>query len=162
MVFTIEAGDMWQTTDLDHAVAEELFGWKWMAFKGIPIRDAPGYPEKCRVRRFISPESLKNKRWKEYFAETNGAPATGEEPLSYCYCSSRGPEMVPHFSGHADAVREMEDEINRRGLWDKYADALAAQVGGSPKNLMRAKCEDKCIAALVAVGSKYIREEPAA
>jgi hypothetical protein len=55
----------------------------------------------------------------------------------------------------------MEEEIRNRGLWSKYADAVAAQYeAGEGETLAEvmvfADCESRCLAALVAVGSKYI------
>lgn len=63
-------------------------GFQWIAFDGTPIRGTPGYPETMRVRQFMSPKQMKNRAWKAFFRERNGAPATGDEPLSYKYCSS--------------------------------------------------------------------------
>lgn len=158
---------IWQTTELDHAVAEEFFGWKWIAVTDIPVRRTPGYPNRMRVRRFVPPDVFTNKRWKDYLAEAEVGDATGDEPLDYCYCSSNGPHMVPHFSGHRDAVEAMEKELRRRKLWDKYRKQLWAQVTGEPQpddavidesRLAAADCESRCIAALAVVGSKHVEQ----
>lgn len=142
--------EMWQTTQLDHAIAERLFGWRWIAFRGMPTNDHPLYDDPVcrggpgiRVRRFMSPEALKSEQWQQYWAEHEGAPATGDEPLAYCYCSSCGPAMVPHFSGHEDAAKQMERALDKRGLWTAYENAL-----GGPKKARRASCKRRCIAAL--------------
>lgn len=163
MQFTIDAKSMWQTSDLDYYVAEVFFGWRWLAFNDIPVRGTPGYPAECRVRRFYPPddelaESERGKRrWAEYFAERPHEPANGDEPLDYCYCSSNGPHCVPHFSGHADACQELEREIRKRGLWSRYMEILAVQIGSTDDpDLYLAPCDQKCIAALAAVGSKYV------
>lgn len=154
-VMAIPKDSMWQTTALDEAVAEELFGWEWLAFEGVPVRGTPGYPNKCRVRQFVPPKKERHKSWNEC------AKADGSEPLSYRYCSSYGPDCVPHFSGHEDAVLAMEKEIHRRKLWDDYQGFLAAQIGSDKSHKLRfATCEQKCIAALAAVGSKYVTAEP--
>jgi hypothetical protein len=139
---------MWQTTNLDYAVAEELFGWRWMTCKGIPVRGTPDYPKECRVRRFYPPETLANKQWQEYFAEQGGIePSTGKEPLDYSYCSSQGPACVPHFSGDHNAIAQMERELRKQKVqWGRYISILGK----------RRSCKAKCIAALAAVGSKYV------
>lgn len=155
--------EMWQTTDLDEAIAEEIFGWRWLAYKDTPVRGTPGYPAECRVRRFFPPKTLENKKWQEYFAEIGGyEPANGDEPLDYSYCSSFGPAMVPHFSGHRDAIDDMETELEKRGLFNEYVKHLTNQLGDdSPRKVLRADCKTKCIAALAAVGSKYVTIEEA-
>lgn len=156
----IDAKKIWQTTAMDEAVAEELFGWKWLAFTCRPTRSHPEYPKEMRVRRFYPPVESLGKQWAAYFKEHPHEPATGDEPLSYCYCSSNGPHMVPHFSGHEDAILQMEKELHRRKLWDDYQGFLAARVRSDDTAKLRfASCEDKCIAALAAVGSKYVTAE---
>lgn len=157
---------MWQTTDVDYAIAEEFFGWKWLSFLGTPMRDHPDYVtsrngnEHIRVRQFFSPEALKSKRWKEYFVAHDAKPATGEEPLSYAYCSSAGPAMVPHYSGDFNDCRKMEDEIRRRELFETYHEMLMCQVGIEDESIHFASCEDRCLAALATIGSKYVRYPP--
>ena len=170
----INASQMWQTTKLDEAIAEEFFGWRWLAANGIPVRGTEGYPNKVMCRRFFPPDdklasSASGKRqWAEYFEETPHVPATGDEPLDYCYCSSNGPHRVPHFSGHWDAIRELEVEIDRRKLWNDYESRLATICDAWAKDgiinqrkLRKATCEQRCVAALAAIGSKYIKFEPA-
>lgn len=162
-IYTIKPTDMWQTTSLDCAVAEELFGWKWLAFNGRPTTSHPEYRTRkdIRVRRFFPPVESLGKQWQEYFKEVPHEPANGDEPLCYSYCSSNGPHMVPHFSGHESAVKDMEQEIHRRGLWAEYREHLKAQIGKEDDaSLNFADCESKCIAALAAVGSKYVTSEP--
>jgi hypothetical protein len=83
--------------DLTEELAIRLLGWKWMSFVGIPTRGTEGYPRECRVRRLFSPQELKDKRLKDYFQKHDLAEATGEEPLSYAYCSSQGPAIPPRF-----------------------------------------------------------------
>jgi len=165
----IDPKRIWKTSDLDYCVAEELFGWKWLAYLGIPVRDTPGYPNKVLVRQFFSPGIEANKHWLDYFAHKGGGfqPATGDEPLSYRYCSSQGPEMVPYFSGHQEAMRAMEEELDRRNLFDDYQKHIAAQLRClnddetfDVKKVRNADCETRCIAALAAVGSKYVTQNP--
>lgn len=160
---TIRANRMWQTTPLDHAIAEEFFGWRWLAYQGRPVRSHPEYPKEMRVRRFYPPDtelakSKSNKQaWKEHFVECPHEPAKGDEPLCYCYESSMGPHMVPHFSGHAEAIAKLERELVKRKLFDRYQKILAVCIGSSvPGDLATAECEDKCIAALATVRSKHI------
>lgn len=159
---------------LDMAIAEELFGWKWLAFTGIPTRGTPGYPANMKVRRFFPPEALTHDQWNEYFHEIGGyEPATGKEPLDYCYCSSSGPHAVPWFSGDLGEARNIEHEIEKRGLLDLYEGFLMAQVLGrgfdavnekiDSRRLRKATPEQICMAALSALGSKYVTqldEEP--
>lgn len=131
--------EMWQTTNLDYAVAESLFGWRWLAHEGIPVRGTPGYPQKTTVRRFYPPDKELGQRWMDYFEENGGArPANGDEPLDYAYCSSSPPHYVPHFSGHESDIRDMEKELKRRGLFAKYK----AELGRGKT------CKARCIAAL--------------
>lgn len=146
-------------TNLDYAVAEEFFGWRWLTFFGRPERGTPGYPAECQVRRFFPPEKELHKSWLNWFKENPTAPATGDEPLDYSYCSSNGPHPVPFVTGDFNAVHEMEKEIDRRKRWKRYQEILAGQC----RKPHLAKPEDRCIAALAAVGSKYVTQEtPAA
>lgn len=156
--------EVWQTTNLDEAVAEEFFGWKWMAYRGIPVRGTPGYPQECIVRQFLSVDAVKNPRWQEFLKENDGRETTGDEPLAYCYCSSQGPAIVPHFSGHHRDIATLEKELRRRKLWSQYRQHLWAQIGGDGEieedRLADADCESRCIAALAVVGSKHVRPVP--
>jgi hypothetical protein len=148
----------WQTSDLDYLIAEEIFGWKWLAYIGIPVRGTPGYPQTCRVRRFFPPETLSQESYEKWAVEHEAGPATGAEPLDYAYCSSCGPAPVPHFSGHAEAARMLEKELHKRGrtIWERYLSALAECVeDGEPLQL--ASCDAKCLAALVAIDSPNVR-----
>jgi len=138
-----------EQNQLSAAVAEEFFGWRWWSFVGIPTRDHPGYPAKCRVRQFLPPQSLANKRWIAFFDGADGRGATGDEPLAYTYCSAAGPDCFPSFSS---GVATLEKELNKRGLLKKYHDILA--------RMMHASCEQRCIAALAAADSKYVTNHP--
>lgn len=180
-IIEIDDDDFWQTTELDEAIAEEFFGWRWMAFRGQPTKSHPQYwdPEVrdkgIMVRQFLTPKSLHDKRWLDFFEENEGRPADGTEPLAYCYCSSCGPAMVPHFSGHASAVRKLEDELRTRRrnrphpdkLWEMYRRQLWVQLGNDwtddtvidERKLSGADCQTRCIAALAVIGSKYVRRD---
>lgn len=156
---------MWQTSDLDYYVAEVFFGWRWMSFHSRPVRSHPDYPKEMRVRRFYPPDDQLaesesgKKRWAAYFKEEPHETATGDEPLCYCYESSSGPHCVPHFSGHADACVELEREVRKRGLWERYMEILAVQIDSEEDDaLYLAPCDAKCIAALAAAGSKYVTQ----
>ncbi len=127
--------------DTNEQIATKLFGWKWIAYIGRPMNSHPEYRtrEKMRVRRFVSPQLLANKNWIKHFESIGGyADAIGDEPLDYCYCSSMGPEIVPCYSSSEAACEEMQTEIVRRGLWEKYQDSLPLYPW----------CEDRCRAAL--------------
>lgn len=91
--------------ELNHLVAEQLFGWKWISWVSRPTRSHPNYPVECRCRRFFSPELLADgTQWKEYLANHDSQEADGEEPLDYSYCSANGPEMVPDYFGRDDIL----------------------------------------------------------
>lgn len=159
--------EIWQITELDRMVAEEFFGWRWMAFIGTPTRSHPDYPKPVRVRQFMSPEGLASERWLEYWRKHDGAPAYGNEPLSYRYCSSMGPAQVPHFSGNWNAIADLEQELRGRELWNDYRQQLWSQVVGSEGldgidegRLAAAGHKARCIAALAVVGSKFAAPEP--
>lgn len=72
-------------------IAEKVLGWKWVSFTSTPVRAAPGYPEKCRVREFVSPNGRKN--LESHFDDVEDSDGT--EPLAYCYCSSQGGGYPP-------------------------------------------------------------------
>lgn len=155
---------MWKATSLDFAVAEELFGWKWWSYFGRPVRSHPEYPKEMRVRRFYPPLESLCDQWQDHFKRNPHEPAIGDEPLCYSYESMNGPHDVPHFSGHRDACEDMEREIAKRGLFEKYFDFLAQQTRAKRQNgtinekkRHFAKCEDRCLAALATVGSKYVQ-----
>lgn len=147
------------TANLDERVAEEFFGWRWMAFTGTPVRGADGYPNKTTVRQFFPPDSDLSEDWRKYLEKHGASPASGNEPLSYRYCSSCGPHVVPHFSGDENALKHVERELDNRNSWDKYQEMLVDQLEAfdsqgkvDGKKLRAATCEQKCIAALAAVG----------
>lgn len=157
--------EFWQTTELDHAIAEEFFGWKWMAFRGIPVRGTKDYPTKQIVRQFFPPKSLENPEWIEFLAKNEGRRADGSEPLSYRYCSSVGPASVPHFSGHDSAIADLERELRRRGLWTDYRNQLWVQVTQQTDDmqieestLADADHKSRCIAGLALVDSRFLSE----
>ena len=83
--------------DKNQELAVLFLGYKWIAFNGKPVKSHPDYPKDMRVRRLFSPEQLDEPRWADWLKERNAEPATGEEPLSYCYCSSQGFPHVPNF-----------------------------------------------------------------
>lgn len=113
---------------LNQLIAVEVFGWRWISFVGVPVRGSPGYPKKCRIRRFVSPELLVSERWMKHFERVGGySDAVGDEPLDYSYCSSQGPELCPDFVGHFFACNEVMQHPN----WPKVRDTvLSATIGG--------------------------------
>ena len=145
----------WQTTDVDCAIAEEFFGWKWMAF------DAASHPQSDPpqiVRRFMFPDQLESPEWIEFFREQHGHPADGTESIDDTALTN-----VPHFSGHEIEIAHVERELRWRHLWHEYRDQLWAQIGGTgpidESRLADAGCEDRCIAALAVVGSKFVKPD---
>jgi hypothetical protein len=93
--------------ELDEEVAKKIFGWRWMSWVGIPVKGTPGYPARCRIRQFMSPDTMRNQRWLDFWNRSDVGEvreATGDEPLSYCYCSSQGCEIPPDYSGADDIV----------------------------------------------------------
>lgn len=89
--------------NIDELIAQKLFGWKWVAFSGIPIRGTEGYPNKTMVRQFCSPMHIEQL---QKMVEVRDADMS--EPLSYRYCSSMGPECVPQFHQALEIVVELE------------------------------------------------------
>lgn len=85
--------------DIDAELAVRLLGWKWLSFMSRPMASHPEYEsgKKIRCRQLFSPKQLCDARWKSFFAKEDARDATGEEPLSYAYCSSNGPAIVPKF-----------------------------------------------------------------
>lgn len=145
------------SAQLDAAIAEKFFGWKWMAFVDTPTKAHPEYPRDVRVRRFFSSESLSGTSWIKFFGDRGGEQATGDEPLAYCYCSSGGPQRVPHFSGDESAAVQMEWQICTRGLWERYAAELWESVDRFAEPdvdegcLSGPSCRTRCLAALSVV-----------
>lgn len=82
-----------------HGMTEQILiqelGWKWMSYIGIPTRDTEGYPNECRVRELFSAKAMKSKGWPDFVEKCKVQEATGDEPLSYGYCSSSGPSAWP-------------------------------------------------------------------
>lgn len=153
----IKASDIWQETELDRIIAHEFFGWRWLAFNGIPIRDTPGYPNETRVRQFFPPRESLGKQWQRWFAQSGEVTeADGTEPLSYRYCSSMGPHIVPHFSGHDNEFPQVADELKKRGKWGAFVLHLGKITGNSLSKMMDATPEEKCLAALAAIESKFV------
>jgi hypothetical protein len=122
----------------DALIAEKLFGWKWMSKVSVPVKGTPDYPKHCRVREFLAPDEIENRRtneyWLDYFArEGEMLEATGDEPLAYSYCSSQpGIRLAPPaYTSDASAdysvlakVRETWDDVDLfnfgsalAGLW---------------------------------------------
>ncbi len=91
-------------SDLDEQVARLVFRWKWMSWLGMPAKGTPGYPTECRIQAFVSPETLAAPRWLAFLADRELQVASGDEPLHYWYCSSRGPEYPPPYSQSADIL----------------------------------------------------------
>jgi hypothetical protein len=86
------------TAEQVERIAIHCFGWKWMAWPGRPIKSHPEYAtgSKIMVRTFLSPEQQQRletePNWVDFWERTGhvAVEATGDEPLAYCYCSSRG------------------------------------------------------------------------
>lgn len=138
---------------LDYAVAEEIFGWRWLRYHGVPVRGTPGYPEHCYVREFFSPHT------KDFDAMQ---PATMSEPLSYAYGSSSPPAYVPNYSGSYDSAHCVEVMMHKAGFWNQYRDALYARLNVKPADQLKthllakfhlAHPADRCEAALAVVRS---------
>lgn len=113
-----------KNTELSQAISQAMFGWRWVSFQGIPTIDTDGYPNETRVRQFFSPEQLAHQQWIDYFAKHGGADATGDEPLSYRYCSSYGPACYPDFAADENEFRKVASKLVEANLWDKYVAEL--------------------------------------
>lgn len=120
--------------EIDTALAEMLFGWKWVAWKG---------------QRYIVPlnEGLRDDEiW-----------ASGDEDVW-----AAGTRDVPHYSASIRGAFEVEAEIERHGrtVMLDYCDALMRQCGvGSfslEENLFKlihSSAADRCRAALSALSA---------
>lgn len=146
------------SAQLDAAIAEKFFGWAWVSFIGRPVRSHPDYPKEVRVRRFFSRSSRSDDRWTAFIADKKASFFVAEDvPLAYCYCSSCGPQLVPHYSGDEAAAVTMELAIYTRGLWKKYVKELWANVDRSAEpdvdsgSLSGPSCRTRCLAALSAL-----------
>lgn len=83
--------------NLTNTVLTEVLGWKWMSYVGVPVKGTAGYPAKCRVRKLMSPKTLKSHDWVAFLLTHEGREADMTEPLDYSYCSSQGPERPPQI-----------------------------------------------------------------
>ena len=126
---------------IDEQIVMKLFGWQWIAFNGTAIKSDPDYPKARRVRRLCSPQLLKHKDWKAFFADNDAKPADGSEMLAYCYCSFNGPEIVPHFSDSLDECAIAEKELKRRKLLGIYEAKLKERC---PKQMFMAPALVRC------------------
>jgi hypothetical protein len=136
---------------LDYTVAEQIFGWRWLTYHGVPVRGTPGYPEQCAVREFFPPHA-------KGFDEMQ--LATMSEPLSYAYGSSVPPHYVPNYSGSYDSAHCVEVVMHKAGLWNQYRDALYERLHVKPEDQLKthllakfhlAHPADRCEAALAAL-----------
>jgi len=114
-------------------IATGMFGWKWIAYDdGIPVKGTPGYPKRCRVRILMSPETRRKKDWKDFLSTRNASEATGSEPLDYCYCSSKGYEVFPNYTGWQDPlVLERAKRLWKRRdarKWKAFCAALPDEI----------------------------------
>lgn len=152
-------------TKLDYAVAEDLFGWEWLAYRSRPTRNHPDYytenATNVLVRRFFPPLRSLDSIWAVWRENKQPVPAKGDEPLAYCYESSAGPHPVPQYSSDFGSGLVLK-EIKRRRIVRRFAAELQASVGSNKiEKLLFATPEQKCIAALAAVDSKHIQRVPA-
>lgn len=112
------------------AVNERLFGWKWMAFHGHPIREGGRTtPPPTRVRIFVGPQYIADPDW-GWLGE-----ATGEEPLAYCYCSSSGSPIPPVFRAEDDikVLNHIKKRWRRRSPeYKKFVELLPSPIDYEP------------------------------
>ncbi len=142
--------------NLNELVATQVMGWKWMRYEDIPIRGTPGYPQKCMVRRLLTPNALGNEAWKRLFQ----GEAYGTEPLEYCYGSSSGPAIIPDYSHDESACELVEDRLEELGLIDALPAALE-RIGRTAKELKRpykTTCRQICEAALLVMKEREPHE----
>jgi hypothetical protein len=85
--------------DIDAELAVRLLGWKWLSFMSRPVSSHPLYEtrQEIRCRELFSPRQLASDTWVAWLKSKDARDATGDEPLSYAYCSSSGPERPPRF-----------------------------------------------------------------
>lgn len=150
-------------SDLQRDVAERVMGWRWVAFEGVPTRDTAGYPAKCRVRMFCPPDMIESN------ADTWIGEATGDEPLSYKYCSSSPAPFVPDWHSDPGAAWQVVERmrelgwtcvvtVNDDGAWcelARYGDEIIASSVVCHHSLDMP--EAVCRAALAAVEASHER-----
>ena len=132
-------------TPTEYAI--KYWGYKWMAFTGIPVRGTEGYPRKQRVRMLMSPEQIDARRNNIDAAKewSDIQPATGNEPLAYAYCSSGGyiaslpSEKDMRLGAHERRIDELKAENTKL---QKKINAAAKMVddfedGDSPGDVGR-------------------------
>lgn len=138
--------------DKNEEIAIKLMGWKWMTFHGIPVKGAPGYPEECTVKQLFTPEALANPKWQEIFT----GEATGQEPLSYTYCSSGfNAATVPNYFEDMKACELIEARLKSLGLINLFQTELerVERTRAEKKHEWRPSPRMLCVAALAAVAN---------
>lgn len=83
----------------DEEFAVKFLGWKWMSFLSRSTKSHELYKtgQEIRCRQLFSARQLANEDWAAWLNSKDACEATGEEPLSYAYCSSNGPAFAPVF-----------------------------------------------------------------
>ena len=137
-------------SELNEKIAEIYFGWKWVSYVGVPIRGTPNYPQKTRVRMFLSPKQQASEAMANWVKEYDARDADGTEPLAYDYCSSHSYAVPPpHFTGDWNAIRELEETIRKDdGDWSVYQWHLEKSVLKSNMPWFDATKRQRCRAAL--------------
>jgi hypothetical protein len=117
----------------DCFLAEQLFGWKWISWHGIPVRGTPRYPTKCRVRQLLSPEKAADPAWRDCLGHRadEKREAVGTEALAYAYGSNTGiaADNVPHYTTTASDDYYVLEQA--RAIW-KASGQWADFVGHLP------------------------------
>lgn len=115
----------------NEAIAIKFFGWQWMSWVGIPVRETPGYPKKQRCRQFMSSEQLDDERWQRFLKENDAKQANGDEPFEHSnsFPSGGTRAMVPDFEGDWNAMRKLELKIWKRGGWGEYQNRICLLDG---------------------------------
>lgn len=68
--------------DITEELAIRLLGWKWISYTESMYNHDTGAIEERRVRSFLSPNCLSDKRWKIFLESHEGLDATGNEPVA--------------------------------------------------------------------------------
>jgi hypothetical protein len=125
--------------EFDAWIAEHIMGWKWATLNPETYRELTG------KRSLVEPDFEDDKY---YVCCSKDLPRA-----SYWY------KDFPYYSTDLSAAHQMEERIKELGLAEKYARALALQVGRPPSNptyvelfdIIHASAGERCRAARMVI-----------
>ena len=144
-----------QLRTLDVEVAMTVFDLKWFCLRHGPTGD-PAKSFKCI--RLLTPDQSARYPWVDWSIEA----VTNEDGMTLfraeAFSSRRQNAMYtgPEYSTDRDAAWDVEEEIQRRGLYAEYGEAMSILldspfVTASYYDFLHASPELRCRAALAAV-----------